>query len=306
MAFILKKVLCLKPEEVKQWPIPYICDVNDIERLKRIICTALTYLKKKRSEIEIMAAWEDAINLYSWFFDNQRQQIRLEIEKQLQSDILKTSSYMDVDSYIENTVEALELLYLSEVDVLNAILQLPNINSLAEIECVNTNFSDAEFFCVLALYQSSIAIQELENTRTLLDSSQTITEAMLKGVKNAGNAILEAQVAIDYAQMQDEFIIAELSNLTQYWIHDHHKELVQKAHHVRYGDKHQKRREKAWQLFQQLRPNHTSDFNAVAEMINEIQAYSEEIGLAKLKYGSEVETVARWIRRIKAEQQDKK
>ena len=109
MTFTLKKVTCLKPEEIENFRIPYICDTQDTERLKRILYTALSYLHS-RSEAEIWAAWEDTINLYNWFFEYQRQQIRQE-----SNDI---PSYMDLEDYIENSVEALELSYLSEVDVL--------------------------------------------------------------------------------------------------------------------------------------------------------------------------------------------
>ncbi len=325
-------ILDLSLTDIIHLKLPYVFDnINEIERVKQIMCSALHYLNhRQRSKQMIMDAWEDTYRLYKWFFDTKAEEIRQDVTQKLKRDP-KLAVYTDIERYIEKEIEALKLSFVSEVDVLESILQTLPIGNLFEIPCVQTNFTNMEFFCVMALYMASQAIEQLETACNMLDncdisilslindgneekalnkaetillkkSLQQYRDAMQLS-KKASNAILEAQVAINISIFYNELTASHVSNVTKSWISFRRSENGKKSYIKRYGDKHKRRRDKAWSLFceaEKLNPT-AKDSNLIASIVDKVQEYSKEIDLKLLTPGNEIDTISRMIDRKRKE-----
>ena len=68
-SFDLTAILDWAPESVFDKAFPYVADVEDTIRLKRIVYRALYHLKitQNRPKEALLAAWEDLFTLRDWF-----------------------------------------------------------------------------------------------------------------------------------------------------------------------------------------------------------------------------------------------
>ena len=293
MTMILTEVLDTPIEDILKLSIPSICRGNAIERLRRIIYAARHYLAE-RSGAEIKQAAADILSLYRWFFDMQAENIRSEIKQQFKTthDLL-LQKYVKSDQYVGDSISAIKSAYLSEVEVLIAILRSHQAN-LNQIKCVKTNFSDVEFFCVSALYHSSIAITKIRETQAIAEKEKIQFDKFIPNtIEDAYDAVLEAQFAIDYARQLSPLNSPEFSMIIQDHIKDFRQSLTKKAYKARYGEKYQQRRAKAIELYRS--GEYRSRLNAALHLIDPIQAYSKQLEMPCLKSDSAQETIYKWL-----------
>ncbi len=291
MAIILEEILNIPIHDVPSMKIPYICYGNGIIRLKRIIYLARCYLAK-RSPAEIKQACADALYLYRWFFEFQAKKIQVAIIQQEKNNTL--FGYLDLEQYIEDSILSLKLAYLSEVDVLNALLHEQKDIILNQIENVKSGFSHAEFFCVLALYHASIAMTKIHETKEIIADYQIADGRYLPAtIEELYDAILEAKTAIDYAQQYSETGPAEFSNLIEEFTKESRRNASHKGHEVRYGEKYQQRRSHAIALYE--KGGYRSRLEAALNLVPPIQTYSEQLGIPLLTPESAQETIYKWL-----------
>ena len=334
MAFKLQELLDLNSDQITDISLPYLIDVDGINRLRRIMYVALKYLERHgRSKFKIMEAWEDTHHLYQWFFNKKADEIRQQVKEQFKDNKL-LEAYSDVESYVENEIENLKLSYIGEVDVLDAILKSGNYGSFLDVPGVKTDFSNVEFFCVIALYMASIAIEVIEKARELLDkgninvvTQQLINtnktslnietkilnaafqdhQELLRLTNEANKATLESQIAIDHAKYHDAITASEFSELVKAYISRQHRSLAQKR-----NDKYHLRQAFAYKLYiealktqpdklenKKCQTGEEISSKIVAGLVDKIQAYSDEIALKRLVVGNEIDTITRMIKREK-------
>ncbi len=285
MAIILPEILNVPLHDVPTMKIPQVCYGNGVERLKRILYIARRYLAKRPSA-EIKQACADVLYLYRWFFEFHAQQIHTQLMQQENNNTL--IEYLDLEQYIEDCVQSLKLAYLSEVDVLNALLYEQKSIVLNQIEGVKSDFSSMEFFCVLALYHASIALTKILEIEKIIDGRHM--SAMIEEVYDA---ILEAQVAIDHARQLSTAEAPEFSSLVEDFIKESRRTVAQKGHETRYGKKYQQRRAKAILLYE--KGPYRSRLEAALHLIEPIQAYSTQLGIPLLKPDSAQDTIYKWL-----------
>ena len=298
MAIILTEILDTSLDDIHKLPIPAIFFGNGIKRLRRIIYTARYYLSE-RSAAEIKQAATDILSLYQWFFDKQAGIIASEIQYQIEKNMTENllHEYVDTDKYIYDKTQSIKQAYLSEIDVLISLLHEPQGIILNQIECVRTDFSNIEFFCVSALYQSSIAIIKARETKVLIEKMEIQPDLIVPvSIEGVYDAILDAQYAIDYAHQIGLSGLSEspeTSNFIQSYIRDNHRALMRKAHETRYGTKYQQRKTKAIELYQE--GSYRSRFDAALHLIDPIQEYSRQLGIQCLKFDSAQDTIYKWL-----------
>lgn len=305
MAFkVFNELLSLSPDKVADYTLPYIRTVDGSLRLKRIIYLALKYLAQhNRSQVKILEAWEDTDHLCQWFFEKRASEKRSEIDKHFASDENL------IESHVTNEIEALKLSYISDVDVLEAILQYEDYGSFSDIPVVKTDFSNVEFFCVMALFLASIAIGALQEARALIDNgvgtdNQHDLSEVSRLFEEAKDASVDAQVAIDLAKYHDALTSTEFLELVKDWISEQNR-----AHAQKRNVKHRMRQEFAWKLFveaekkalTQNKEQKPKRSNLIASIVEQVQEYSDEIHLKRLTVGSEIDTIDRLLRRYEAE-----
>jgi len=295
MAIILSEALETPLHDIQTMNLPYVCYGNGIERLKRILYMARRFLSK-HSPAEIKQACADILCLYRRFFEEYTKKLASQLDQSVENTAtdLLFDEYLDKEGYVEDSLECLKLSYLSEVDVLSAILQEHQGAVFNKMPGVESNFSNTEFFCVAALYQVSIAITKLYEAQALSQKQSIVQEVCLPHtLESVYDAVLEAQVAIDYACQLSVKDSPELSGFVQAYIKDMHRSLMQKAHHVRYGDKYRLRKAKAIELYEQ--GTFQSRLNAALHLIDPIQAYSRELGIPELDLGNAQDTIYKWL-----------
>lgn len=292
MAIILPEILNVPLADIHIMPMPSVCYGNGGERLKRIIYSARYYLAE-RPAAEIKAACADALYLYRWFFEHHAQQIREEAIQENQIDLNQASDFDDLNHFVENSVQDLELAHLSEVDVLTSILYTTGCTIFNQIDGVQSDFSNVEFFSVLALYQSSIALAKLIEIKTLTEEKRAADNFMPSAIEQAYDAILEAQVAVDQARQLNTVETPEFSCIIQDYITQSRQAIALKGSEARYGEKYRQRRAKAIELYQ--KGNYRSRLEAALYIITPVQEYSAELGIALLKPDSAQETIYRWL-----------
>ncbi len=225
--------------------------------------------------------------MYQWFFDCQAQEIKIEIEEKLTqiADNERLQRHFDKDQYIGDTLLDMKSFYLSEVDVLTAILYEQKNVAFSQIDCVKTDFSNIEFYCVLTLYYASVAIKKLSDSKKLEDITDILIEV--------SDAILEAHIAIGYANQLSTINWLEHEGIAQDFIKSRWQELAKKSHDSRYGGAYQKRKEKACELDE--KGSYKSRLNAALHLIDPVQKYSEEFSIPTLKPDSAQDTIYKWL-----------
>ena len=158
----------------------------------------------------------------------------------------ETFAYMDVERFVNNRINSIKEIYLSEVDVLNAILYEYKEKSLVDIECVSSQISNADFFSVAALYNASIAMSYLEDARKSYDADNVASLKLIpRSIEKAYDAILEAQVAIDLSELHYETNHSRSTTNVSGWIQQYFRSINKKATDARFGDRYEKRRKKS-------------------------------------------------------------
>ena len=257
----LANIYNLSPNEDGNYDIPYVCTGNGAERLNRILGAVHHRLAEYPLQ-RVVEAWEDILRLYRWFFDKKAEEIQRSLKVQFNNNI-DALIYMDVDRFVNSRVNSIKEVYLSEVDVLNAILYEYEGKALADIECVSSQLSNADFFAVAALYHASIAMSYLETAKVDLANDLSCNLQLIpRSIEKSYDAILEAQVAIDLSELHYETNHSRNTTNVSGWIQKYFRSINKKASEARFGDRYEKRREKAYQLYEQTKDNFNNNYSS--------------------------------------------
>ena len=308
-AFSLINILDWSPESVFETMLPSVDGMEDVIRLKRIIYRALYFLKtiRQRSKAVLLAAWEDILMLQDWCLTHEMNEVMTAFSEGSEQDETALSHYIDQKRYANNIKRGIELYYLGITDVLQEItLQYSNVIE-APCELTSADFTNAEFLCVAALYNASTALQKLQRIYNLLLNNNTlINRSILWELKQATNDTLEAQLAIELANLYDKLSSGDFEAVFKAMLAEQQRQRSLQGNHMRWNQ-HKIRREKAWELFNQYKQEHPdlSDVKIIAQFIDEIQLLSDKLGIDRLKAGSEIDSIYKMIYQKRSEKKDK-
>jgi hypothetical protein len=306
--FNLMKILDWSPESVFETILPTVAGVEDIIRLQRIMYRALYFLKitRQRSKNALLTAWEDILMLQDWCLQQEMNEAIVAFSEDAEKDGVVLSQYIDRERYTENVKQGIELYYLGVTDVLQeVILQRGTIlNTPCEFE--SADFTNAEFLCVAALYKASMALQKIQRIHNLLLNNTAIDRSILWELKQATNDTLEAQLAIELGNLYDKLSSGDFEAVFKTMLAEQQRQRSLQGNHMRWN-KHKLRREKAWELFNQYQQEHPdlTDTKIIAHIVDDIQLFSDEIGIDRLKVGSEVDSIYKMIYQKRTELKDK-
>jgi len=298
IALDFQSILSWPPESVFSLRLPTVLDGHDTVLLKRIVYRALYHLKttRQRSEEAINLALEDIFKIYDWFFQQEIDQMIKESKAKLEETDPTLAAYTNFDEYREKAIEATEMHYLGYVDVLKEAAAYTE-KFLSETPCdlCSDNFTNAEFFCVLALYKASTALKKLQRVDPKLGAND-VDRPTLWEFRRAANATLEAQRAIDLADFYDQLVSVTFQQTLQAANAFQQCQRSLQGNEARWS-KSRERREKAWQLYQEAKKANPglNKTKLIAHIVDDVQEFSDEIGTSRLKVGSELQTIYDWF-----------
>lgn len=303
--FSLFSILDWSPETVFDKLLPSVDGVEDVIRLQRIIHCALYFLKitRQRPKTALLAAWEDVLKLQEWCLKYEINEAMLAFTEYNQTSGSDLSHYIDQGRYSENIKRGIELYYLGVTDVLQEVIL--KYGSILEAPCEfeSIDFTNSEFLCIAALYNASLALQKLQRIHKLLsDKGAMIDRSILWELKQATNNTLEAQLAIDLANLYDKLSSGDFKAVFKTMLAEQQRQRSLQGNNMRWSQ-HKIRREKAWELFNQYKQKQPdlSDVKVIAHFVDEIQMLSDKLGIDRLKPGSEIDSIYKMIYQKRAE-----
>lgn len=308
-SFDLTAILDWAPESVFDKAFPYVADVEDTIRLKRIVYRALYHLKitQNRPKNTLLAAWEDLFTLRDWFIQVEVGNAIDALKDKLEKTDLNLAQYTDVDQYQSNIQQGIALHHLDLVDILRDIIMQIGVLSDAPCQLKSTHFTNAEFLCVAALYKVSMALKKLQKLHVQLNHAPTaIDRSTLWDLKQATNNTLEAQLAIELANLYDKLTSSDFEAAYKAMLSEQQRHRAIQGNRARWN-KHKQRREKAWELFHKVKKDNPAlnDTKIIARIVDALQRFSDEIGIERLKIGSEEESIYKMIYQKRRELKNK-
>ena len=245
MYILLRELLALPLNDTHHLTIPYAYD--GFERLKSIIYRSRWQLRQYDAD-QIEHACHAVMALCDGYYQREAEKARSAIIAHMAEDALQ--AYFDVEQYVVDHVDSLRLSHLGEFDVLQALLfqdqmAMPHFS---DFDGVMVDFSNQEFFAVLALFKSSTALASLRDHQQQTSSSPLEQDKMLPMLlARAINSSLEAQLAIHMMEKLDLFSQAAHSESMRDWQRLARQEMATQAAQAKYGDLYQQRRAMAIQ-----------------------------------------------------------
>lgn len=298
IAVDFQSILKWKPESVFELTLPTTLGTHVSIRLKRLIYRALYFLKitRQRSVEDISLALEDIFKIYRWFYQKEADQVKATLAELERVDPALVAN-IQAEQYEQEALEAVKMHYLGHFDALKEAATQSD-RFLSELELPNKlesdHFTNAEFFCVLALFKASVALENLQE----LESSGYADDGTYWEIERVINPVLEALSALDLADLYDQLISVTLQDTVDEVISYQQRQRSLQGNTVQWA-KHKTRREKAWQLYKSVKKAQPDlkKVNLIAHIVDEVQQVSDELGIERLTVGSEVETISKWFNR---------
>ena len=118
---------------------------------------------------------------------------------------------------------------------------------------------------------------------------------------------MEAQLAIELARLHDKLTSSDFEAAYKAMLAEQQRQRAVRGNETRWR-KHKQRREKVWELFHQAKKKYPqlNDTKVIAHIIEAVQQFSDEMGLKRLKVGSEEESLYKMIYQKRLELKRKK
>lgn len=293
MQLILNQLLEQSAEELLNYPIPF--ETAGFKRLRSILYHAKWHLRHREATL-IEQACIDLHTIYHTFYDDKKTKLANTLLSRIDESDLNLKHHINVERYVTDEIDALKLLYPGYFDVICAIISDcaygVELRSLPKVE---TNFSNLEFFCVLALYKGACALSKLNNyynTRMSGEHDDRFPMMLPLDLNSAMNSLMQAQLAIHEAELlslKTDYAILNAKD----WQSIARQEMAKQAMNAKFGADHKLRIEKAIELYKN--GNFHSRLQAANALVEPIQQFSEEHNITPLKPDNAWNTIYKWL-----------